>query len=56
MEALSRKLTIEQVVAAVTQIIKLHDRMGSDVCGECYMPWPCRTVEILKRNFEGSSG
>lgn len=48
----AKEITLSQVLNALSEVIELHDRTPGDHCSECYIPWPCRTVEILKRNFE----
>lgn len=47
------KLSAEQVGRALQEIVILHNPTEVGVqCSECYMPWPCRTVSIMKRHFE----
>jgi len=46
------EVTVFQVIEALTAVIKLHERTPGDQCGECYMPWPCRTIETMKKKFQ----
>lgn len=52
MEERIQEVTVSQVVAALEGVIELHQKTERGHCGECFVPWPCRTVEILKKNFQ----
>lgn len=48
------EVLVSQMVDAVKEIIDLHQKTPSgDRCGECYVPWPCSTISVLKKHFEG---
>jgi len=48
----AQEVTIFQVIEALTSVIELHEKTPGNNCGECYMPWPCRTIEAMKDKFQ----
>lgn len=46
-----QSVTISQVIEAMTAIVELHERTSGNNCGECFVPWPCRTIDTMKKVF-----
>jgi len=52
-EGIRLKLSIDKVAVEVQEISILHSPTENhSQCSECYMPWPCRTIAIMKKHFE----
>ena len=54
MEDMNEKIesiTLIQVIEAMTAIVELHERTPGNNCGECFVPYPCRTIDTMTKIF-----